>query len=86
MAAVMFVKPASKTISMPCGIVMLQGLYGRRMFALILFELKNSLPLQTLFNSCVRMVLLICLLDLLWLLEVYGSAVTGCEWDNPHGR
>ena len=86
MAAVMFVEPALKTISMPCGIVTLQGLYGRRMFALILFKLKNFLPLQTLFNSCVRMVLLICLLGLLWLLRVYGSAVTGCEWDNPHGR
>ena len=73
-------------MDLPCGIVMLQGLYGRRMFALILFELKNFLPLQTLFNSCVRMVLLICLLGLLWLLGVYGSAITGCEWDNPHGR
>ena len=41
MAFVMFVESATKTVSMPCGIVMLQGLYGRRMFALILYELKK---------------------------------------------
>ena len=86
MAAVTSAELALKTIPMPCGIMTLQGLYGRMMFALILFELRNFLPLQTLFNSCVRMVLLICLLGLLWLLGVYGSNVIGCEWDNPHGR
>ena len=86
MVAVMYVELALKTIPMPCGTMMLQGLYGRLMFALILFELRNFLPLQTLFNSCVRMVLLICLLGLLWLRGAYGSDVIGCEWGKAHGR
>ena len=86
MGAVTFVDSATKTVSMPCGIMMLQGLSGRRMFVLILCELKNSLPLQTRFSSCARMVLLIYSLGSPWLLGVYGSAVTGCEWDNPPGR
>ena len=86
MDSVTFVDSATKTVSMPCGIVMLQGPSGRRMFVLILCELKNSLPLQTRFSSCARMVLLIYSLGLLWLLGVYGSAGIGCEWDNPPGR
>ena len=75
MVAVMSVELVWKIIPTPCGIVTLQGLYGKLMSVLILFELKNSLPLQTLFNSCARMVLLIYLLGLLWLLGVYGSEI-----------
>ena len=86
MVAVTYVELVWKIIPTPCGIVTLQGLYGKMMSVLILFELRNFLPLQTLFNSCVRMVLLICLLGLLWLHGAYGSDIIGYEWDNLHGR
>ena len=42
------------------------------------FGLRNSQPLKTLFSSCVCKAQLTCVLDLPWLLGVFGGGVTGC--------